>query len=147
MSTKDSGRDADPFGDALDVSSRESFAIEVQRPTATVVVLRVEGKLDLWTSLPLMDAIIDAFHEHPELIAVDVSGVLSLDGTGLKALVEGSHRIEEARVRFSVVCPAGGEVARLLGQTEAQRALNVHESLDDALKPWLDEAGELPAGV
>ena len=147
MSTEDSGGDVDPFGDVLDVSSRDGFAIEVQRPTATVIVLRVEGKLDLWTSLPLMGAIMDAFHEHPRLIAVDVSGVLSMDSTGLHVLVEGASRIEESRVRFAVVCPAGGEVARLLGQTDPQRALKVHQSLDDALGPWLDEAGELPAGV
>ena len=129
------------------MSSRDGFEIDVQRPAATVILLRVEGKLDLWTSLPLMDAIVDAFHEHPELIAVDVSDVLSMDGTGLRVLVEGARRIEEGRVRFAVICPAGSEVARPLDQADVQRVLTVHESLDDALGPWLDGAGELPAGV
>ena len=147
MNGEDWRNDADPFGDAIDVSSRDGFAIEVQRPAATVILLRVEGKLDLWTSLPLMDAIIDAFHEHPELLAVDVSDVVAMDGTGLHVLVEGARHIEDAGGRFAVVCPAGSEVARLLEQDHAQRALSVHESTDDALGPWLDAAGEVPAGV
>ena len=135
--------DADPFVDAIDVSSRDGFEIDVQRPAATVIVLRVAGKLDLWTSLPLLDAILGAFHEHPELIAVDVSDVRSMDGTGLNTLVQGSRHVEEARVRFAVVCPAGSEMARLLERTDAHRALNVQQSVDDAVGPWLDAAGEV----
>ena len=81
------------------------------------------------------------------MIAVDMSEVLSMDGTGLRMLVEASGHVEEAGVRCVIICRAGTEVAGLLEQTDAQRALKVHQSLDDALGPWLDEAGELPAGV
>ena len=147
MSPKDWNNDADPFGDALDVSSRDGFDIEVQHPAPKVVLLSVRGELDLWTSLPLMDAIVSAFHEHPELIAIDMSGVLSVDGTGLRVLADGARHIEDGRVRFAVICPATSRVAHLLKQTGAHRALNVHRSVDDALGPWLDAAGEIPAGV
>ena len=147
MSGEDWRSGADPFGDTIDVSSRDGFAVEVQRQAPGVILLRVEGKLDLWTSLPLMDAIIEAFHEHPELIAVDMSDVVAMDGTGLHVLVEGARHIEDAGGRFAVVCPAGSELARLLAQAHAQRTLTVHESMDDALGPWLDATGELPAGV
>ena len=143
MSSEEPGSEADPLVDAIDVSSRDGFEIDVQHPAATVVVLRVEGKLDLWTSLPLMDAILDAFHEHPELIAVDVSEVLSVDRTGLNTLVQGARHVEEARLHFALVCPAGSEVARLLERIDGHRALDVHQSLDDALGPWLDAAGEV----
>lgn len=146
MST-DWDKDADPFGDTIDASSRDGFAIEVQRPASRVILLTVEGELDLWTSLPLLDAILAAFHERPELIAVDVSDVLSVDGTGLRMLLEGSGHIEEGGVRCAVICRAGSEVARLLEQSDGHRAFNVHKSVDDALGPWLGEAGELPAGV
>ena len=147
MRSEDRNDEADAFGDTLDVSSRDGFVIEVQRPRPEVIVLRVEGKLDLWTSLPLMDAIIEAFHEHPELIAVDVSDVVAMDGSGLRVLVEGARHIEDAGGRFAVVCPAGSEVVRLLERDHAQRALAVHESTNDALAPWLDAAGELPTGA
>ena len=147
MNSEHRSSEADAFGDAIDVSSRDGFVIEVRRPVPEVIVLRVEGKLDLWTSLPLMDAIIEAFHEHPELIAVDLSDVLAMDGTGLRVLAEGARHIEDGGLRFAVVCPAGSEVARLLEQDDARRTLSVHQSTDDALGPWLDAAGEFPAGV
>ncbi len=147
MSSEDRSKAAGPSGDAIDVSSRDGFEIEVQRPASGVILLRVEGEIDVWTSLPLMDAIIEAFHEHPELIAVDVNDVPSIDGFGLRVLVEGAGHIETGRVRFAVICPARSEVGRLLGQTDSSLRLDVHESVDDALKGRLGEAGELPAGV
>ncbi len=143
MSSEEPGSKADPLVDAIDVGSRDGFVIDVQHPAASVVLLRVEGKLDLWTSLPLLDAILTAFHEYPELIAVDVSGVPSADKTGLNTLVQASGHVEEARVRFAVVCPAGSEVALLLERTDGHRALNVHQSVEDALGQWLDAAGEI----
>lgn len=149
MST-DWNNDADPLGDAIDaidVSSRDGFRIDVQRPAAAVVLLRVEGVLDLWTSLPLMDAILHAFSEHPGLIAIDLSDVLSMDDTGLHVLLEGSRHIEAGGVRFAAVCPAGSEMTRVLERADVQRTLNIHESVDDALGPWLDGVGDLPAGV
>ena len=147
MNTEDRRSDADPFDVTIDVSSRDGFAVEVQRPAPGVVLLRVEGRLDLWTSLPLLDAILVALGEHPGLIAVDMSDVRSMDDTGLHVLVEGSGRVEEEQIRFAVVCPAGSEVALVLEQSDGHPALKVYRSVDDALRPWLDGAGELPVGI
>jgi anti-sigma B factor antagonist len=147
MSVEDRDNRAGPSGEEMDVCSRDGFVIELQRPAPGVIVLRVEGELDVWTSLPLMDAIIEAFHEHPELIAVDASDVVSIDGFGLRVLVEGAGHIEAGRVRFAVIRAGGSEVARLLEQTDASRTLTVHESVDDALQEQLGAAGELPAGA
>ncbi len=147
MSIGDWKSDADPLGGVVDVGSREDFAVEAQRPAAAVVLLKVEGRLDLWTSLPLLDAILAAFREHPGLIVVDMSDVLSMDHTGLHALVEGSLHVQEEQVGLAVVCPAGSAVARFLEQSDGHRTLTVHRSLDDVLRPWLDGAGELPAGI
>ena len=127
--------------------SCEGFEIDVQHPATDVVLLSVRGEVDLWNSVALMEAIIGAFAEHPELIAVDLSDVAFMDAAGLRVLAEGAHHMEEARVRFAVVCPTSSQVAGLLGSANAHRLLNVHESTEDALGPWLDEAGELPAGV
>jgi len=127
--------------------SREGFEIERERPASEVILLRVRGEIDLWASLPLMEAISEAFAGAPALIAIDLSEVTYMDSAGLRPLVEGSRHLEEAHTRFVVICTPGSQVARLLGQPGAHRALNVHESREDALGPWLDEAGELPAGV
>ncbi len=147
MSGPEWSDEAELLGDAIDVASRDGFAVTVQRPAAAVILLSVEGVLDLWTSLPLLDAILDAFHERPELIAVDLSAAPSLDGTGGRVLVEAARHIEEGGVRLAVVCPAGSAAARLLERADARRPLSVHESVDAALGPWLEGAGELPAGA
>ncbi len=121
--------------------------IDVQRPASGVILLALRGEVDLWTSLQLMESIIDAFHEHPELIAVDLRDVLSMDAAGLGVLAKGARHIEDGRVRFAVICPSDHRVMPLLQLAGIERALNIHESADDALGPWLGEAGETPAGV
>jgi anti-anti-sigma factor len=145
--SSDHSKDAVPHGGAIDVSSRDGFEVEVQRPAPGVIVLRVGGALDLWTSLPLLDAILDAFRERPELIVVDMSDVLSVDDTGLRMLADGSGRVEQALVRFAIVAPPGSPPAGRLRRADAHRRLVVHESLDEALRPPLDVAGELSESV
>jgi anti-anti-sigma factor len=146
MSTEDPRKEADALG-ATHISSRDDFAVEVQRPSPAVVLLRVEGELDLWTGLPLLDAILTAFDERPDLIAVDLSAVRSMDHTGLRMLVEASGHVVDVGVRCALICRGGSEVARLLECAAASATLELHLSVDDALKPRLGEAGELPAGV
>jgi anti-anti-sigma factor len=147
MTAEDWSKDGDDSGDAVDVGSRDGLEIEVRRPAQRVVLLTLAGEIDLWTSFPLMEAILDSVHEHPALIAVDLSDAWFTDAAGPQVLLEGARRIGDGRTRFALICPAGSQVARLLEETGVHRALNVHESVDDALGPWLDEAGELPAGV
>ncbi len=48
-------------------------------------------------------------------------------------------------MRFAVICPSDHRLAPQL--TGLNRALDVHESTDDALGPWLDNEEEMPAGV
>jgi anti-anti-sigma factor len=95
-----------------------------------------------------MEAIIEAFSEHPEVIAIDLSAVSFMDVAALRALVDGARHIEEARGRFVVIRPADRQVARLFELAGAYRALDIHESVDSALRPWLHgTAGETPTGA
>ena len=55
----------------------------------------------------------------------------------------GSLRPMTARVRFTVVCPAHTQLARLFELAGLEGALSVHESANDALESWLDETGQL----
>ena len=134
--------------DAGGADSRDGFEIEVQRPAPGVILLRLQGEIDMWASLPLMERIIEAFHEHPALIAVDLSDVGFMDTAGLGVLVEGQRHIEDGRVRFAVICPSDHRVMRFLQLAGQEGALSIHESAADALGPWLDgKAGEVPAGA
>jgi anti-anti-sigma factor len=123
------------------------FEIEKRRPAAEVVLLTVRGEVDVCTSLGLMESMIEAFAEHPEVIAVDLSELRSMDSAGLRVLLNGARHIEEGGVRFTVVLPCDHDLADLPQSIDLRRELSVHESTEDALGPWLDEAGELPAGV
>lgn len=61
--------DLTPFSaDAASTGSHDGLEIEVRHPFPEVVLLALKGEVDTWTSLQLMDAIIEAFHEHPALI-------------------------------------------------------------------------------
>ena len=123
---------------------QDGFEIEVHRPAAKVVLLAVRGEVDVCTSLGLMEAIVEAFSEHPEVIAVDLSELQHMDSAGVRVLIQSACHIEDGGVRFSVVLPSDHRLAQLIG---LHRLLSVQESREDALGPWLDEAGELPTGA
>ena len=131
---RNGGRSAAPG--AMD--PRDALEIEVLRPAPTVILLGVNGEIDMLTSFRLMDAITEAFAEGPALLAVDLSGVRFMDAAGLRVLTLGGPLIEEGqRTRFAVICPADNPIAVLLEPAGAQRELTVHESSAEALRPWL----------
>lgn len=126
---------------------QDGFEIETQRPAAKVVLLAVKGEVDVCTSLGLMESMIAAFAEHPEVIVVDLTELRFMDSAGLQGLLQSARHIEEGGVRFAVILPSDHPLAQLPQLIGLRRLLHVHESVEDALGPWLDEAGELPAGV
>jgi anti-anti-sigma factor len=130
-----------------DLHPDPGIEILAERPAPNVVLLRLTGKLDLWTSVSLMESIIAANAEHPELIAVDMSEAMSIDALGLRVLGEGARHLEDGGVHFAIISPAGHELARLPQLADLHRLLNVHESMDDVMRPLSGEAGEIRAGA
>jgi anti-sigma B factor antagonist len=126
---------------------QDGFEIEVHRPAAKVVLLAVRGEVDVCTSLGLMEAIVEAFSEHPEVIAVDLSELQYMDSAGVRVLIQSACHIEDGGVRFSVILPSEHRLAQLPQLIGLHRLLGVYGSREDALGPWLDEAGELPTGA
>jgi anti-anti-sigma factor len=131
-----------PTIDMGDSGSSAGFNIVSERPAPKAVVLRVTGEVDLWTSFTLMESLIAAQSEHPDLIAVDLSDVPLMDDAGLRTLEEGARDLADGGVHFAVVSPPGHELAHLPQLAGLHRVLNVHESVKDALGPRLDETGE-----
>jgi anti-sigma B factor antagonist len=132
-----------PFSKADPMDYRDAFEIETTRPAAKVVILAVRGEIDICASHELMEAIIGAFGEHPEMIAVDLSELQYMDSVGLRVLVEGGRHIEGVGVRFGVILPPEHRLARLPQLIGLHRRLNVHESREVALRQWLDPESEL----
>jgi anti-sigma B factor antagonist len=117
----------------------QGFEIETRRPAASIVLLAVTGELDVCTSHGLMESIIEAFGEHPEMITVDLSELRYMDSAGLRVLVEGGRQIEGVGVRFAVILPSDHQLAQLPQLIGLHRLLKVHESAEAALGPWLDQ--------
>jgi anti-anti-sigma factor len=85
--------------------------IVARRPSPKVVVLRVTGEIDLWTSVSLMESIVAAHAEHPELIAVDLSDAKAVDAVGLRVLEEAARLLEDGGVHFTVISPSDHRLA------------------------------------
>jgi anti-anti-sigma factor len=120
----------------------EGFEIETRRPAPKVRVLALSGEVDVCASLGLMESVVEAFREQPEVIAVDLTGLRFMDSAGLQVLLQSARHIEESGVRFAVVLPSDHPLTGQPHITGLHRRMNVHESAEDALGPWLDEAGE-----
>jgi anti-anti-sigma factor len=124
----------------------DDFEIEVQRPADEVVVLKLSGEVDVCTSFSLMETVAVAVAERPELLAVDLSGVEFMDGAGLKVLESAARHVDARHTRFIVICPSDNGLWRLLQIAGLHREAYVHESADEALRPWIgNKEGEASA--
>ena len=84
----------------------DGFEIEVERPVEEVVILKLSGEIDLYTSFSLMESVAAVVAERPELLAVDLSGVEFMDGAGVKVLESAARHIDARHTRFTVICPS-----------------------------------------
>ena len=125
--------------------SYDDFEIEVQRPAEGVILLKLNGRLGLCASFSLMESITTAIGEGPALIAADLSGVRAIEGTGIKVLENAARHIDARRTRFAVICPSGTEAWQALQSAGLQREAFVHESVDEAMRPWLGDEDEDPS--
>ena len=141
------GHEKHPHDKAGPMDYQDGFEIETQRPADQVIILAVKGEIDVCTSLGLMEAIIEAFAKHPEVIAVDLSELRYMDSAGLGALLQSARHIEDGGVRFAVILPLDRQLMQHPQLIGVHRSLSVYESREEALGPWLDEAGEFPAGA
>jgi anti-anti-sigma factor len=123
----------------------DDFEIEVERPGEAVILLKLSGRLGLCASFSLMESITTAIGERPALIAVDLSGVRAMDGTVVKVLENAALHIDARRTRFAVICPSGNKVWHALRLAGLHRGAFVHESADEALRPWLGDEDEDPS--
>jgi anti-anti-sigma factor len=131
---------------ATDMFTYDDFEIDVQRPAAEVVVLKLSGEVDLCTSFSLMESVAAVVAERPELIAVDLSGVEFMDGAGVRVLESAARQIDARRTRLAVICPSDNGVWRLLQLVGLHREAFVHESADEALRPWIGDKDDSSAG-
>jgi anti-sigma B factor antagonist len=103
----------------------DPFSVD-ERDESGVRVIAVAGELDIATA-PQLCARLDATRvgRRPRLL-VDLSAVDFCDSTGLRALLGAASEVRAHGGRFAIVCPASGDVARLLEIVGAGEWLAIH---------------------
>jgi anti-sigma B factor antagonist len=83
----------------------------------------LHGELDLQSAPALSDQLDELASRHAVLVIVGLEDVTFLDSSGLRALVHGARRLEDAGGRL-LVEGASGAVARVLELTDLLRRLS-----------------------
>ena len=105
------------------------FEIRREEDGATLV-LAARGEVDLATAPGLHDALAQAAAERGEFW-LDLSEVEFMDSTGLTALVSCHQAVNDGRIRFAIICPAG-PVWRALEISGLHEVLPIYGSRADA---------------
>ncbi|TIC87585.1 STAS domain-containing protein [Nocardioides sp. GY 10113] len=109
-----------------------------------ITVVALSGELDLLSAGPARAALEGQLIAGIAGLVVDVSGLGFIDSAGLGVLVRTHKKARVLRTGFAVACPEG-TVRRLLRLTGLLRALQVHDTREDALAALAERANAEPA--
>jgi anti-sigma B factor antagonist len=98
-----------------------------------VVVVRVDGDVDVASTLALRDTLGEAMGDGRTTVLLDLSGVEFLDSAGVGLLVS-AHRRAQAASGVFMVAGITPTVARVLELTRTDRVLQVLPSIEEAIQ-------------
>jgi anti-sigma B factor antagonist len=110
----------------------ERFRV-TERDAAGVRVIAVAGELDIATAPELCARLDSSRAVHRPRLLVDLSDVTFCDSTGLRALLGAASEVRAHGGRFAMVCPAPGDVARLLEIVGAAEWMAIHSDPEAGL--------------
>jgi len=102
-----------------------------------MLVIHVEGEVDMSTSPELRDVLVPAFGRGLSHIVVDLSGVPYIDSSGIATLVEGLKLSREGGARFTIA----GARSSVKAVFELAYLHEIFEMVPMAEKLWEGEAG------
>lgn len=97
-----------------------------------IIVLAVEGELDMLTTQELVDRLDAALAPPTKGVVLDLSGVQFLGSSALSALLSSAESAQSRGVAFSLVA-ADHATLHPLEVTGIRTSFVIHESVDDAL--------------
>jgi anti-sigma B factor antagonist len=121
------GRGADPRGAAMDIGSQ--FHAEIVRPGEHVVVLALEGDVDIYAAAQFKALLMRGIAEGAHPVIVDLARATYLDSTALGVLVSAAKRA--AKGSLAIVC--GDELRRILIIVGLERIFTLYASRSAAL--------------
>ncbi|MCW3009604.1 MAG: anti-sigma factor antagonist [Solirubrobacterales bacterium] len=103
----------------------------IAREGVVVVVLR--GEADL-RAAEAIDAAFDAAAKHPGPLVADLTELLFLDSSGLRAVIQAHSRIVSQGRRFGLAADPDGAVGKVLALTQLHRLMPVHPDRETAAR-------------
>jgi anti-sigma B factor antagonist len=82
------------------------------------------GRLDVENARALRECVDQAFAEDPREFVLDLSGVTSIDSSGLATIVDASRRARNRGIEFGIV-PGNGKVRQVLRMTRIDSLLRL----------------------
>jgi anti-sigma B factor antagonist len=111
---------------------RPPFELELLRPSDHVVVVSLQGDLDMYSAGRLKAALFEVIAEGATRVIVDLAEVIFVDSTALGVIASGVRSIE-ARGGIIDIVSDDKNVTRLFEITGLDRVLQIYGSRDDAL--------------
>ncbi len=106
--------------------------ITPRQATPEVVVLALDGRLDLVSAQTLRTAVTETLTAGARHVVVDLADVAFLDSSGLGAMVAGLKAVRERGGELRIAAP-GEQALTVLGITRLERVLRPFATVDDAL--------------
>lgn len=104
------------------------MSLEIERTgSAASTRITVRGEVDLYTSVDLRTAIMEAVPEASAGVELDLGGVDYMDSSGVATLVEGFKRARELDKSFVLVAPSGA-VTKVLELTRLDTIFEIREA-------------------
>jgi anti-anti-sigma factor len=101
--------------------------IETRGGGSGIVTLALSGEFDLAGIERFEAALVPAESEAPEVIVVDLTGLVFMDSSGLRALVLADRRARKAGRRLAIV-PGATPVRRVFEITQLDEELDLIDS-------------------
>lgn len=107
--------------------------IEVEQPSAELIVVSPAGELDLSNGDALEEAIADARARRATALILDLTGLTFMDSSGLRILLDTWNEAQLSDRRLTLVVPKDGLVRRVLEISGCDSILPIVDQLADAV--------------
>ncbi len=101
------------------------------REISGIPVMVIIGDVDLSSSPQVRTVLLELSGKRP-LTVVDMSGVGSIDSSGIASLLEG-HQLAKKRGCRLILAACGASVSRVLGLAKLENVFSLAATIDDAL--------------